>query len=178
MNVNPTTAALSVALAVTLAAGCNRDVAEGGIAPGTAPAVGIEATRQAIPRDELGNAPVGGPAVAVGAAGIETWDVNSDGSLDNEEFRTRFNDGDWYGDWDTDRSGGISEEEFTRASANWRQVPEGVDRDGLFSAWDTNDDGMLDNDELVTGIFSTLDRDRNTMLDTGEYDAGRNWLGW
>lgn len=172
-------AALSVSVLIVLGAGCAQEEAvEEGVVTETAPAAGVGDDQLVEP--VIGADPAAGAAAGTAAVGqrgdFAAWDTNSDGMLDNNEFRTRFNDGGWYGDWDGDRNGTLSKEEFGTVNTAWGDAPEGVDTNGLFDTWDADEDGLVGNDEAATGAFSAWDRDRNNRVDTNEFNAGINWF--
>jgi len=99
------------------------------------------------------------------------WDEDEDGIVSRDEWNIRAaedtrNDGtDMYGnweDWDTDDNQQLDEEEFRERSdrinplRNWDGdrndlVDENEFRQGLFDAWDTNQDGYLEEDEYTQG---------------------------
>ncbi|MFC0677646.1 EF-hand domain-containing protein [Lysobacter korlensis] len=174
--------ALGVSALITLGAGCAQDdvVADAAVAE-TPPAVGVAADPVVEPVVGADPAAVA-PGAAIGDAGVAdrptfgAWDSNADGLLDNNEFRTRFNDGDWYGDWDGDRNGTLSTAEFGAVNTAWGDAPGGVDTNGLFDVWDSDEDGLIGNDEAATGAFTAWDRDRNNTIDPNEFNAGVNWF--
>lgn len=115
----------------------------------------------------------GGAAPAMAATpDFGAWDANRDSMLDQNEFRTGFNDGDWFGDWDGNRDNRLSNEEFDMQAKNW-----GFDSDdGVFDVWDADDDGFLTNNEYADGAFVHWDRNRDYMLNDDEFDEGINWF--
>lgn len=175
MKINTTTTALGLALALALGAGCTPEAAVEDAQVADADSTLAEPVDAVDPLEPA--AGIGDGAVA-GAGGLGTWDGNSDSMLDDGEFRARFNDGDWYGDWDGDKDGNVSAEEFNTVRAGWGDAPGGVDENGLVDVWDADEDGLLSNDEVTTGAYSTWDRDGNRMIDTAEYEAGSRWFGW
>ncbi|MGV0820620.1 PRC-barrel domain-containing protein [Martelella sp. AMO21009] len=48
----------------------------------------------------------------------------------------------------------------------------------VFVAWDADESGNLDHEEILRGVFSTWDKDGNNELDQNEYNAGlTSWSG-
>ncbi len=73
------------------------------------------------------------------------FDTDADGSISSEEWTAGFADSEWYSTYDADANGSISEEEWNS---------------GLYGDWDTNDDGMIDENEYnnysgYTGNWNT-----------------------
>lgn len=66
-----------------------------------------------------------------------TFDEDSDGILDNEEWNNVFTDSDWFETFDADTNSMLTEDEWDT---------------GLFNDWDANDDDMIDEDEY--NLFS------------------------
>lgn len=183
MKIRNAITALGVSALITLGAGCAQDDgAADGVVAETAPAAGV-GTDQVVEPVIGADPAAAAPGAAVGDAAVAersnfgAWDTNADGMLDNNEFRTRFNDGAWYGDWDGDRNGTVSKEEFGTVNTAWGDAPEGVDTNGVFDTWDADKDGMIRNEEAATGAFTAWDRDRNNTIDNNEFNAGINWFG-
>lgn len=177
MKLNSTFKSLGVAALVCLGAGCAQEGAGGQEVVEAEPAADVAAPAATAPAGAAAGGAVAGGAAAGNRGDFATWDTNADGTLDNNEFRTRFNDGGWYGDWDGDRNGALTNEEFTAVNTTWGTAPEGVDANGLFETWDADRNGALVADEAATGAFSTWDRDRNNLIDNNEFNAGLNWFG-
>jgi hypothetical protein len=76
-------------------------------------------------------------ASAATAQTVDAWDADGDGMLDEGEFRANFSDGSTFGQWDRDGDGQIGSGEFA---------------DGLFRAWDLDDDGTLSIDEWDASV--------------------------
>lgn len=96
----------------------------------------------------------------------EDWDLNDDGLLSEEEFRTSF-----YETFDTDNDGRISQSEWTSAVSDF-----GVNA-ADWTAWDTDGDGFIDMAEFTTsfsqvGWYDTWDLDDDAMITEREYTAG------
>lgn len=174
MTTRMTLTALTAAVVVALAMGCTPDVDEPVDAAEVANPASVPDPVDPIDAEE----PAYGPDTTVGtAAGLAGWDSNSDGMLDEAEFRARFATDEWFADWDEDVDGMLSEEEFEAIHGEWADAPAGVDDDGLFDVWDANDDGLLDDEEIVEGVYVTWDVDRNKQLDNNEFMAGNAWFG-
>lgn len=117
--------------------------------------------------------------LAFGTAGIaqaqdctwDGWDTSADGMLDTAEFRTGFDNEQWFNEWDDDGDELLSEEEFDLGTSGW-----GMARDGMWTAWDANQDDFIDDDEFAEGLFDVWDEDDDVMLACNEYEAGLDWF--
>jgi len=120
-----------------------------------------------------------------GESGIyDAWDRDDEIGLSESEFGTGV-----FSDWDRDNDMLISEEEYGLGAGRWY----GADYDGVFAdydtdatgylepaefgaswdndyytAWDTDGDGLLSEDEYSTGLYNTSDVDQNMVITVGE----------
>lgn len=88
------------------------------------------------------------------------WDNNEDGLLSDQEFGTVYSNSEIFSDADTDQdgmwsqeeilqTGYMSEEEFIEADADGDgMLTEDQTMDAIFTYWDTDESGSLDEDEL------------------------------
>ena len=68
-----------------------------------------------------------------------------------------------YGDWDTDGTAGISQNEFNT----------GFGEGGVYDSWDADGDGALTEDEFNTGVYGAYDRDDSGVIEEPEFgDVG------
>ncbi len=72
-------------------------------------------------------------AVPVLAQDMGDWDADKDGVVNQEEFKTGWNDMGTYGEWDTDGNGALSEDEFDA---------------GLYSGYDADNSGVIEEPEF------------------------------
>ena len=88
------------------------------------------------------------------------WDNDKDGLLSDQEFGTVYSSSEIFGDADADKdgmwsqdevlqTGYMSEEEFTQADADGDgMLTEDQTMDAIFTYWDADESGTLDEDEL------------------------------
>jgi Ca2+-binding EF-hand superfamily protein len=88
------------------------------------------------------------------------WDNDKDGLLSDQEFATVYSNSEIFGDADSDKdgmwsqeevlqTGYMSEEEFTEADADGDgMLTEDQTMDAIFTYWDADESGTLDEDEL------------------------------
>ena len=96
---------------------------------------------------------------------FELWDTDGDDRWDREEFERIVNDSPFLEKWDTDNDGAYSEEELN---------------EGIFSFYDKDQDGQLNEEEFITfteiwkgeATFEFQDWDINNdyLLDPDEFD--------
>jgi len=122
----------------------------------------------------------------------DAWDSDSDGMLSDREFGTGM-----YADWDTDNNVQISSDEYAVGAERWY----GADHDGDFdlldedksgyldqsewsagwnkdyyTAWDSDSDGLLNNDEFSTGVYNTADLDKDQYISVEEEGWFEGWF--
>lgn len=112
--------------------------------------------------DANDNRRVGYDELADGLYGA--WDANDDNRLTRGEFTASRG---WFGDeeglfqdWDDDRSGGLSEDEFTG----------GLREAGIFESWDRDRNGWLAEDELYDAAYAGWDVDDDGLVGSDEWD--------
>ncbi|MFA0963789.1 hypothetical protein AB9P05_18435 [Roseivirga sp. BDSF3-8] len=110
-------------------------------------------------------------------AAYEDWDTDANESIDNDEFYNGITNSNRMSEWDSDADGSLTDAELYEGSRN---------------AWDTNQDGMLDENEWNTGMetyfagysedaygaFNDWDTNQDGILDTGEYNQGIGNTGY
>lgn len=116
----------------------------------------------------FGTAGVAQAQECVGAAG---WDTTTDNMIDPAEFRTGFDNEQWFNDIDDDDDGLLSTDEFELGASDW-----GIADNELWTAWDENEDDFIDDDEFAKGLFDVWDEDDDVMLACNEYEAGLDWF--
>ena len=117
------------------------------------------------------------PVMAAGSAcGTYGYvDINNDTMITGDEWNTYRTS--TYGFWDTNRDGRISRAEFEncyRAGGFYRDAYYRPDYwTHYWSAFDTNGDGWLSNDEYWSAsAWSRIDVNRNGRIDSNE------WMWW
>ena len=93
--------------------------------------------------------------------GFDTYDLDDDGYLDDDEFYTGFGATPYYDDYDLDADGYLDDDEFYET---------GFDYD--YGLYDDDDDGFLDDDEFYDGVYDTWDGDDDGLLDEDEFNVG------
>lgn len=66
----------------------------------------------------------------------QNFDSDDDGNIAEDEWNEGFTNADWYDSYDQDRDGFLTNDELSQ---------------GLFSDWDSNGDGVIDEDEYDNG---------------------------
>lgn len=102
---------------------------------------------------------------------FDTWDVDADGLVDQNEYRSTFHNAGWFEAWDDDDDDLLSDDEFDVGVSGW-----GMADQDHFDAWDVNDDEVLDENEFSVGVFDAWDEDGDSRLTSDEYDAGIGWF--
>jgi hypothetical protein len=94
-----------------------------------------------------------------------TWDADDDNQVTRSEFE-RSNG--WFGDeeglfqdWDDDRSGSLSEDEFTT----------GVEQAGTFERYDANDSGWFEETEFYEATHAGWDDDGDGVVGSDEWSS-------
>lgn len=108
-----------------------------------------------------------------GAGALGLWDRDRDSRV----TETEWNDGvrGWYdddsygafGDWD------VNDDTFLDAG----EIGGGFERTNRWSAWDTNRNSMLEENEFGEGAFGAWDANNDAMLDTNEWNTGYGLWG-
>lgn len=100
---------------------------------------------------------------------FDDWDNDTDNIVSEDEYRTAFNDYDYYNDWDLNDDGSIDEEEWeTGINTNYPTYDAAIYGD--FDKWNKNGDDQIDEDELVAGNFTVWDTDRDGNIEIAEYE--------
>jgi hypothetical protein len=119
------------------------------------------------------------------------WDMDADDALGIEEFRSWWNEQDFFDDWRADEDEGITREQFAeRLHVEWDtngddvvsevEWQEGTDtwfagdvEDGAWDDWDGDGDSELDANEVAeglerNGLYDRVDRDDDAVIDDEE----------
>lgn len=99
----------------------------------------------------------------------DSWNLDSNDYLDNDEFETAWTDIGYYDDWDLDNDSYLTEDEWNTGVGEYFGAYDTADY-GVFDDWDTNADGMLDNDEFGVGLYGVVDQNDNDLIEENEYD--------
>jgi len=96
-----------------------------------------------------------------------TWDLNDDGQINDIELTTGL-----YTAWDIDGNDRVDMVEFRDGTELWLDSDAEID----MSAWDVDNDGMLDHDELEAGLrtvnyWNAWDTDEDGTVDQDEIDV-------
>jgi Ca2+-binding EF-hand superfamily protein len=143
---------------------------------------------------ETVSAPVVATGVAPGTPGSQTayyytsYDKNHDGVIQPEEFNTYV-----YTRWDHDGDGFLSDEEWQLATKHWytpstveyktytywdkdndkrldpSEVQTLVSETSLYSLWDVNHNGTLENDEYASATFNMYDDNHDGTISLTEW---------
>lgn len=100
-----------------------------------------------------------------------TWDEDSDGIVNNDEFQSGLENEGWFGNYDTNSDNMIDDKEWQAA----REQNDYLEED-YYSTWDSNQDGMLGADEFNEGAYGTWDADGDNQITQSEYDE--NYSNW
>lgn len=97
---------------------------------------------------------------------FERWDANQDQQWSREEFEAASGESQFYAEWDVDGDGTLTEDELN---------------EGVFNTYDTNQDGVLDNDEYEAFVsargedgtidFQEWDADQDKEMDASEFNS-------
>lgn len=102
-------------------------------------------------------------------AAYETWDADQDEMLSQDEFLNTYRDAGYYEGWDTDGDGFVEVAEWETGVSSYYPVYD-YDAYGDFSAWDINQDEVLDEDEFLTGTYTLWDTDQDGNIEAVEYN--------
>jgi Ca2+-binding EF-hand superfamily protein len=114
------------------------------------------------------------------------WDRNTNDELDEQEFRTGFEDTGWYQAWDQNGDGMLDDNEIAMSYETWSGAEDilgvqafaepywDIDENNqvgkhefvhvVMDRWDTNNDGSIDMNEYERGMFEAMDADDNDAL--------------
>lgn len=118
------------------------------------------------------------PAAAQGAYG--DWDADTSGSITSEEWNTGWANYGLTGDIDQNDDRMLDRTEFEQAIGDEAGFNERYG-ETAFDDWDANDDDMLSDEELGTGMYTAYDADASGDLNEEEFatfgdDAGEDGL--
>lgn len=105
---------------------------------------------------------------------FRVWDIDDSGDVDPEEFATSSGSfftsrqpSEEFGQWDLDRDDSLVIYELQK----------GFERTNLFRYWDDNNDGLVNRDEFVGGAYAAWDTSDNGMIEQGEWErAVERWI--
>jgi hypothetical protein len=101
--------------------------------------------------------------------GFDAFDLDNDNMLDQDEFRAAYEDYNYFENWDTDDDDDLDETEWQSGLDTY--VPDyDATQDGIYTDWDLDNDGVLDNTELEDNVFDIYDEDDDDFLDEVEFD--------
>lgn len=102
-------------------------------------------------------------------ATYETWDVDNNQLIDENEFTDTYVEADYYAAWDTDGDGIIDETEWETGVTTYYPAYTGNVRED-YTAWDLNQDNRLDEDEFTAGTYRLWDTDGDGNIEVVEYE--------
>ena len=109
--------------------------------------------------------------LATGAAFADaSWDTNSDGMIDQEEYMAGMGDS-AFGSWDTDEDGMLSRAEYEAGVEMQDDADTFGTWDERYGDWDGDQDEMLSGEEYSMGMWTVFDEDANSMWDPDEMAA-------
>lgn len=97
------------------------------------------------------------------------WDTDESGLIDENEFRTTWNGLRYYDRWDIDADGTLTEEEWEQSIDEY-YTDYDYGQYGYYKDWDLNDDGVIDEDEFAEGNYSIWDTNRDRNIQDTEYN--------
>lgn len=101
---------------------------------------------------------------------FSAWDADNNEYIDDNEFNTVFEENEWYDEWDADRDGLLSEEEWNDGLVT--NYPAYTPDDyGTYADWDLNDNDVVEEDEWQGYTFDMWDEDDDGYITAEEYDA-------
>ena len=94
------------------------------------------------------------------------YDADDDGIMNEDDF-TEFTTTYYYDTWDLDVNNEIAENEFEEG---WNTYMTGYEYNAdLFTEWDVDGDGILEDEEFGTGMFDYWDADDSGFIEETEY---------
>ena len=100
------------------------------------------------------------------AATFSSLDSNSDDKVTKDEYYGTVSDWGTYSDWDTNSDGLLDADEFNNGPF-----------DGEYVYWDYNNDSYLDSYEVYNGVYSSYDSNDDGYWSNDEWTAF-NDAGW
>ena len=101
------------------------------------------------------------------------WDADRSGAVSVEEFGQGAVESGVYNEWDADGDGLLADEELNAGLGDAVIYDDASSR-----VWDLNDDGRLDRDEFREGYHRTYDADHDAELDEEEFGRFERESGW
>ncbi|MGJ3265009.1 MAG: hypothetical protein ACFE0R_17420 [Salinarimonas sp.] len=114
-----------------------------------------------------------GPAAA---QAYGDWDANSDAMIDQTEWNTGWANQGLTGSIDADGDGSITRTEFEEAIGDEARFTERYG-ETAYEDWDSNDDDVLNDEELSAGMYSAYDADDSGGIDETEFGAYEDDVG-
>lgn len=123
---------------------------------------------------------------------FDAWDRDNDGFLNDGEFATGT-----FADWDADNDLEITEDEYNIGTDRWyganyntpytdwdADSSSSIDRTEFgdaydnndYTTWDTDGDSLLSEDEYNTGLYGTVDRDKDYVVTVEEEGWFEGWF--
>lgn len=99
----------------------------------------------------------------------DDWDEDRDGRITDEEFYTAHDRDGYYDDWDEDKDGIINEREWD-AGVSSHYGSYDYTMYGYYGDWDTDGTDGLTRDEFSMGTFQAWDSNDDGILDKSEYE--------
>jgi len=97
------------------------------------------------------------------------YDDDMDELLTAEEFEAAYTDIGYYNTWDLNDDGILDENEWATGISNYYGDYDGDDY-GVYDDWDLDNDGYINDDEFVDNNFAFWDTDDDGFVDEVEYD--------
>lgn len=111
-----------------------------------------------------------GTATAVACSQYGALDRDNDQLIEDAEYN-QFGDG-VFADWDLNDDNLLAREEFERCwnAGGWTATPTAYDANALWTSWEDNNDGFLDENEFFgEDEFAEWDADDTAALEAGEW---------
>lgn len=147
-------------------------------------ALTLMACGETEPAENLEDLPAGSETGAIASdsavdpdsTDLAVWNTDADARLAPDEFAGWLDDQDFYGDWDTDGSDGLSAAEMEAgldgladAGDDPAAGPQWSEQG--WSEWDGDGNGTLDRSEFNTAVFEAWDANGDGYVDETEWRA-------
>lgn len=97
---------------------------------------------------------------------FDTWDGDGDGYINDQEFDAGLNkEGKYFNLYDSNSDGMVDDAEWGTASRTYDYLES-----DYYSTWDADEDGYLNQEEVVGGAYETWDTNKNGKIERLEYD--------